>query len=278
MVHVLDGPPSSWAVVYPSAQLGNRFHAIAGAYTWAWSRGLKLAVVWPPDGALLGTHQGCESAGSEIVHAAQHVRVDWHDVFETHPDLTVPRSVPSDLSERLGLKRSESCAAGDTAPPCVFHVGLWHGAARHHKGVRRVPPLPARASADAQKQACRAMLGRLRAREWLQRLVDRAVPPTCFGVHLRGADVPGWTASVAADGDVGDRKSRAVDCTPPELLAAELGAMAPTERPPCVYVAGAARRSSLASATRCARRRRRCRRRASLTRRTWSPTPPQTRR
>ena len=165
MVHVLDGPPSSWAVVYPSAQLGNRFHAIAGAYTWAWSRGLKLAVVWPPDGALLGTHQGCESAGSEIVHAAQHVRVDWHDVFETHPDLTVPRSAPSDLAERLGLKRSESCAAGDTAPPCVFHVGLWHGAARHHKGVRRVPPLPARASADAQKQACRAMLGRLRARE-----------------------------------------------------------------------------------------------------------------
>ena len=164
MVHVLDGPPSSWAIVYPSAQLGNRFHAIAGAFTWAWSRGLKLAVVWPPDGALLGTHQGCESAGSEIVHAAQHVRVDWHDVFEAHPDLTVPRSVPSDLAERLGLKRSESCAAGDTAPPCVFHVGLWHGAARHHKGVRRVPPLPARASADAQKQACRAMLGRLRSR------------------------------------------------------------------------------------------------------------------
>ena len=106
-------PPSSWAVVYPSAQLGNRFHAIAGAYTWAWARGLKLAVVWPPDSALLGTHQGCESAGDKIAHAAAHVRVDWHDVFEAHRDLTVPRagSVPSDLSERLGLKRSESCAA-----------------------------------------------------------------------------------------------------------------------------------------------------------------------
>ena len=234
MQQLLDAP-SSWAVVYPSAQLGNRFHAIAGAYTWA--RGLKLAVVWPPDSALLGTHQGCESPGAEIAHAAQHVRVDCHDVFEAQPDLTVPRTVPSDLAERLGLKRSESCAAGDTAPPCVFHVGLWHGAVRHMKGVRRVPPLPARASADAQKQACRAMLGRLRAREWLQRLVDRAVLPTCFGVHLRGADVPGWTASVAADGDLGDRKSRAVDCTPPELLAAELGAMPPTERPPCIYVA-----------------------------------------
>ena len=166
------------------------------------------------------------------------MRVDWHDVFETPASISPCRALgASDLSERLGLKRSESCAAGDTAPPCVFHVGLWHGAARHHKGVRRVPPLPARASADAQKQACRAMLGRLRAREWLQRLVDRAVPSTCFGVHLRGADVPGWTTSVAADGDLGDRKSRAVDCTPPELLAAELGAMPPTERPPCVYVA-----------------------------------------
>ena len=238
MVHVLDGPPSSWAVVYPSAQLGNRFHAIAGAaYTWLGraaeigrrvGAGRRAARHAP--GLRVGGLRNCARGTARARGLARRLR----DPPGSHRARA--GSVPSDLSERLGLKRSESCAAGDTTPPCVFHVGLWHGAARHHKGVRRVPPLPARASADAQKQACRAMLGRLRARSGCSgsstaRCRRPALACTCAAPTCPAGRRAWRRTATSATASRAPSTARRRSCSRPS------SAMPPTERPPCVYVA-----------------------------------------
>ena len=150
-------------------------------------------------------------ASRRAPHVAQRGR---HDVFG-------PPGC-SRAARRFGAVRPRRSAAahaarssGGTAPPCVFRGRLYDGAVRHMRGRATEPPLPAeRAPRRRQKRRGDARCSAaLRARIGCSGSSPRGAA-TCFGGTMRGADVPGWTARVAAAASPSaTAKSRAVDCT-----------------------------------------------------------------